>query len=108
MSFKRDKFEDFSVPHCYWLLGFERFNGYLRSFVTIGRNIELTFMKRYMERFSLKSNILNALSLIKSKCSTSFAASYQADFERVLNDVLLKADLSTVHTKSNKKRFRRY
>lgn len=56
----KNTIEDFSVPHAYWLFGFERFNGVFSRFKTNNHNVELTFMRKYTEKVNLERHLVQS------------------------------------------------
>ncbi|KAG2200645.1 hypothetical protein INT47_005801 [Mucor saturninus] len=78
--------ENFSAPHAYWLFSFERCNGYLGSFKNNGKNVEVTFMKKFLEKYNLQRNTIRAYNkAIKSPSSSSPSFQLQKDMETFLH-----------------------
>lgn len=82
--------EDFSAPHAYWLFSFERCNGYLGSFKNNGKNVEITFMKKFLEKYNLQHNTIRAYNkAIKSPSPSSPSFQLQKDMETFLHERIM-------------------
>ncbi|KAG2192124.1 hypothetical protein INT47_010712, partial [Mucor saturninus] len=82
--------EDFSAPHAYWLFSFERCNGYLGSFKNNGKNVEVTFMKKFLEKYNLQHNTIRAYNkAIKSPSPSSPSFQLQKDMETFLHERIM-------------------
>ena len=58
--------EDYGPIHNFWLFSYERYNGVFENFPSSNRSREIQFMQRFLEEFSLFSNLNNLPNEFKS------------------------------------------
>lgn len=85
--------EDFSVPHAYWLFGFERFNGVFGKYKNNNHNVELTFMKTYTNKVNLRKYLTQAWDTFhNTQENTQFGLKYATDVMNYFTNNLLVDD----------------
>lgn len=102
-SHLKEAIENFSTPYAFWLFSFERCNGYLGSFNTNNRNVELTFMKKFWEVSRLKSNSIGMMTRIFNSSSSSAASNFLlGDFMDYLDDHIFDRDIHSTRIRKNR------